>query len=97
MGVARGEAVGGRGGKVEHGAGGENLLVAGIGVKPRPVGSRRRGGDALLEVTRIGKECHADCAIYHQVGECIMPREGVFAKVLQGGKIQEGDKLYVEA
>ena len=91
------EAFRARGAKVENGAFGENLLVAGIDFKTLPVGTRLRCGNALLEVTQIGKECHAHCAIYHQVGDCIMPRGGVFAKVLQGGKIQEGDKLYVEA
>lgn len=85
------------GAQVEDGAFGENLLVQGIDFKMLPVGTRLRCGTVLLEVTQIGKECHAHCAIYHQVGDCIMPREGVFARVLQGGQIAKGDVLYVEA
>ncbi|NLW79485.1 MAG: MOSC domain-containing protein [Ruminococcaceae bacterium] len=86
-----------RGGHVVDGDFGENLLVRGIDLRCLPVGTRLRSGNVLLEVTQIGKECHAHCAIYHQVGDCIMPREGIFAKVLQGGPIAEGDELHVEA
>ena len=85
-----------RGGDVADGAFGENLLVSGIDFAKLPVGTHLRCGDILLEVTQIGKECHAHCAIYHQVGECIMPREGIFARVLHGGEVSEGDVLYVE-
>ena len=85
-----------RGAQVGPGAFGENLLVRGIDLAALPVGSRLRCGDILLEVTQIGKECHAHCAIYHQVGDCIMPREGIFTRVLQGGEIAKGDELYVE-
>lgn len=85
-----------RGGDVADGAFGENLLVSGIDFARLPVGTRLRCGDALLEVTQIGKECHAHCAIYHQVGDCIMPREGIFAVVLRGGEVAKGDVLYVE-
>lgn len=85
-----------RGGQVDSGAFGENLLVEGIDFARLPVGTRLRSGDILLEVTQIGKECHSHCAIYHQVGDCIMPREGIFARVLQGGEIKKGDELYVE-
>lgn len=85
-----------RGGDVENGAFGENLLVSGIDFARLPVGTRLACGGILLEVTQIGKECHAHCAIYHSVGDCIMPREGVFARVLQGGVIKKGDILYVE-
>jgi len=49
----------------------------------------------LLEVTQIGKECHSHCEIFHRVGECIMPKEGIFAKVLKGGVISEGDKVTI--
>ena len=52
--------------------------------------------DAWMEVTQIGKECHAHCTIYQQVGDCIMPREGIFARVLRGGRVAKGDALYVE-
>ena len=85
-----------RGGAVEDGAFGENLLISGIDLARLPVGTRLRSGGVLLEVTQIGKECHAHCAIYHQVGDCIMPREGIFAKVLRGGEIGEGDGIHVE-
>lgn len=85
-----------RGGQVQDGAFGENLLVSGIDFARLPIGTRLSCGDVLLEVTQIGKECHAHCAIYHQVGDCIMPREGIFAKVLRGGKIAKGDVLHVE-
>ena len=84
------------GANVSPGAFGENLLVAGIDFKQLPVGTRLRCNEVELEVTQIGKECHAHCAIYHQVGDCIMPREGVFARVLHGGVISVVDELTVE-
>ena len=58
-----------------------------------PVGTRFSCGDALLEMTQIGKECHSHCEIFKRMGECIMPREGVFAEVLRGGTIQKGDTI----
>lgn len=82
-----------RGAQVGAGAFGENLLVAGFDFKTLPVGSRFRCGQVELEMTQVGKQCHAHCAIYHQVGDCIMPREGVFARVLHGGTISVGDEL----
>ena len=85
-----------RGVKVDDGAFGENLLVAGIDFKTLPLGTRLRCNDVLLEVTQIGKQCHSHCAIYQQVGDCIMPREGIFARVLEGGSISVGDDLIVE-
>lgn len=85
-----------RGADVSPGAFGENLLVAGIDFKLLPVGTRLRCNEVELEVTQIGKECHAHCAIHRQVGDCIMPREGVFARVLHGGSISVGDELTVE-
>ena len=84
------------GAAVDDGAFGENLLVEGIDFKTLPVGTLLRCNDVRLEITQIGKQCHAHCAIYHQVGDCIMPREGVFAKVLKGGVITVGDEMYVE-
>ena len=80
---------------VEDGAFGENLLVEGFDFKTLPVGTRFRCGEALLEMTQIGKECHSHCEIYQAVGDCIMPREGVFARVLHGGVIQIGDELKI--
>jgi len=74
----------------------ENLLIAGLPVPQLPVGTRLRvGAEALLEITQIGKKCHAGCAIYQLIGECIMPREGVFARVLRGGLVQVGDPVVV--
>lgn len=80
---------------VEDGAFGENLLVEGFDFKTLPVGTRFRCGEALLEMTQIGKECHSHCEIYQAVGDCIMPREGVFARVLHGGMIQIGDVMEI--
>ncbi len=80
---------------VEDGAFGENLLVEGFDFKNLPVGTRFRCGEVLLEITQIGKECHSHCEIYQAVGDCIMPREGVFARVLHGGMIQIGDELEI--
>ena len=83
------------GGAVGNGDFGENILVAGIDLARLPVGTRLRVGDALLEVTQIGKECHSHCAIFHRVGDCIMPREGIFTRVLEGGSVQKGDGVCV--
>lgn len=79
-----------RGAGVTDGAFGENLLVEGIDFRSLPVGTRLRCGNALLEITQIGKECHHGCAIRQRVGDCIMPREGVFARVLRGGTVESG-------
>ena len=74
----------------------ENITTEGIRLWELPVGTRLRAGDqSLLEVTQIGKECHARCAIFHQVGDCVMPREGIFARVLRGGEIRPGDLIRV--
>ncbi len=73
----------------------ENLTVEGLDIVHLPVGSKVRTGDILLEITQIGKECHTRCAIYHQVGQCVMPEEGVFARVLHGGLVRPGDILEV--
>lgn len=74
---------------------GENLLVDGIDCARLPIGTKLRCGDILLEVTQIGKECHHGCAIQQRVGTCIMPREGIFARVLHGGTIREGDEIMI--
>jgi len=74
----------------------ENLTTEGIALVELPVGTRISvGEDVLLEVTQIGKECHTGCAIFKQVGKCIMPKEGIFAKVLRGGEVEEGDPIQV--
>ena len=85
-----------RGAGVAPGAFGENLIVEGFDFRALPVGTLLRCGDVLLETTQIGKECHTHCAIYHKMGECIMPREGVFARVLEPGDIAVGDEMIVE-
>jgi MOSC domain-containing protein YiiM len=82
-----------RGGAVEDGAFGENILVEGIDFKTLPIGTIFKCNEVILELTQVGKECHAHCEIYKRVGDCIMPREGVFAKVIHGGKIKVGDEL----
>lgn len=82
-----------KGAQVEFGAFGENLVVEGFELSSLPVGTRFSIGDVLLELTQIGKACHSHCAIYRQVGDCIMPREGVFVKVLKGGIIKPGDEI----
>ena len=82
-----------RGAKVEFGAFGENIIVEGYDFRNLPVGTRFSCGTAVLEMTQIGKECHSHCEIYKTMGDCIMPREGVFAKVIEGGEIAVGDEL----
>ena len=84
-----------RGAEVIDGAFGENLVVAGIDFKTLPIGTQFSCGDVLLELTQIGKECHSGCEIYKKMGDCIMPREGVFTRVLKGGTISVGDELDV--
>jgi MOSC domain-containing protein YiiM len=72
----------------------ENLTTRGIELYSLPIGARLRvGADALLEVTQIGKTCHTRCAIYHQAGDCVMPKEGIFARVLKGGPVDSGDVI----
>lgn len=84
-----------RGAVVEDGAFGENLVVEGIDFKTLPIGTRFQCNDVVLELTQIGKECHHGCEIFQKMGECIMPREGVFAIVLHGGVIKVGDNLEI--
>ena len=74
----------------------ENIATEGIDWKTLPVGTQvRLGNEVLVEITQIGKECHNKCAIYYKAGDCIMPREGVFAKVLEEGKIHKGDEINI--
>ena len=81
---------------VTFGAFAENIATQGIDWLEVPLGTRVRVGDsALVEITQIGKECHNKCAIYYLAGDCIMPREGIFARVLKGGKIKPGDAIAI--
>jgi MOSC domain-containing protein YiiM len=75
---------------------GENVTTEGVIVYELPVGTRLRAGGTLLEVTQIGKVCHDRCAIYYRAGDCVMPREGIFARVLEGGALRPGDVITVE-
>ena len=85
-----------KGADVDFGAFGENLIVEGFDLRNVPVDSEIRIGDAVrLKVTQIGKECHSGCAIFKKMGECIMPKQGVFTKVLHGGIIRPGDELTI--
>ena len=71
----------------------ENITVAGIELASLRPGERLRSGEVLLEITQIGKVCHNRCAIYYQAGDCVMPKEGVFARVLHGGMLRAGDPM----
>lgn len=90
------EAFNARGANVIPGAFGENLVVEGFDFRALPVGTLLRCNDVLLEMTQIGKECHSHCEIYKKMGECIMPREGVFARVIEPGSISVGDEMSIE-
>jgi len=75
----------------------ENLTTQGVGLVSLPVGTKISiGKDVLLEVTQIGKKCHSGCAIYQEIGKCIMPREGIFARVIHGGCVRAGDRIKIE-
>lgn len=81
---------------IPTGAFAENILTQGIALSKLPIGTKLRVGQVLLQVTQIGKECHADCAIRRQVGDCVMPREGIFTKVLEEGSIRPGHEITIE-
>ncbi len=82
--------------KVGPGDFAENITTQGLDLVHLPVGTQLRiGGGCLVEVTQIGKECHSRCAIYYQAGDCVMPKEGIFVRVLEGGAIQPGDEIDV--
>ena len=89
------EAFRAKGAEVVYGDFGENLVVSGFDFRSLPVGTLLRCGEVLLEMTQIGKECHSHCAIYKTMGDCIMPREGVFARVLEGGTITVGEEMSI--
>ena len=84
------------GAEVSPGNFAENITTEGIELPKLPVGSKLRvGKDIELEITQIGKECHSRCEIFKQIGDCIMPREGIFAKVTKGGGVKVGDTIEV--
>jgi MOSC domain-containing protein YiiM len=75
----------------------ENITTEGIDLLSLPVGTKMTiGADTEVEVSQIGKECHSRCAIYHQAGDCVMPKEGIFVKVLKGGTIRTGDEIQLK-
>jgi MOSC domain-containing protein YiiM len=90
------EKMRGKGLELQPGDFAENITTEGIDLTALPIGTRIRAGkEVVLEMTQIGKECHAACAIRKQVGDCIMPREGVFARVIRGGRISPGDAIKI--
>jgi len=80
---------------VDSGDFAENITTQGLDLVALPIGTHVEIGEALIEVTQIGKECHTRCAIYHQAGDCVMPKEGIFARVLRGGVVMNGDDVRV--
>lgn len=80
---------------LEAGIFAENILTEGIVLYELPVGTKLKIGDTLQEVTQIGKECHHGCEIFQKVGDCVMPKEGIFTKILKGGTIKTGDEIEI--
>ena len=76
-----------------HGVFAENITTEGITLYTLPVGTKLKVGECLLEISQIGKECHEGCAVSKLVGQCVMPREGVFARVVKGGVVRAGDTV----
>lgn len=85
-----------KGATVDFGSFGENLIISGLDFKKILPGTILQGDNFELEITQIGKECHSHCHIYHAMGDCIMPREGVFAIVKKGGKIEKGKEINIK-
>ena len=83
-----------KGAKVKCGDFAENITTEGIDLANLPIGTVLNLGEAVLEITQIGKECHEHCAIFRQVGDCVMPRKGIFTKVIKGGKINNESNCY---
>jgi MOSC domain-containing protein YiiM len=90
------ETMRGRGVELPYGAFAENITTRGIDLATVPVGGLLHVGESILEVTQIGKECHQGCAIREAVGDCVMPRRGVFARVLKGGEIDRASRCHYD-
>ena len=76
----------------------ENITTEGVDLPSLPIGTRMSiGSEVEAEVSQIGKVCHSRCAIYHQAGDCVMPKEGIFIKILKGGRIRVGDEIRIES
>jgi len=88
------ETMRGKGIELNYGDFAENITTEGIDLSSIPIGTKLYLGNAILEITQIGKECHHDCAVFQIVGDCVMPRKGVFAKVLKGGEISNESYCY---
>lgn len=82
-----------KGGKVKFGDFGENFVLQGVDLKNIQVGDKIRIGEGTVEITQIGKQCHTKCNIFKMVGDCIMPKNGVFGRVIEGGKVKIGDEV----
>lgn len=96
LGVASINKMQGKGFELNFGDFAENLTIEGIVLHQLPLGTKIKVGEVvLLEVTQIGKECHHGCEIRKKIGDCVMPREGIFARVLEGGKVKVGDEIEV--
>ncbi|WP_352419651.1 MOSC domain-containing protein [Proteiniborus sp.] len=80
---------------LDHGSFAENITTEGIILYELPVGTRMKIGETIQEVTQIGKECHTGCAIAQKVGKCVMPKEGIFTRVVKGGIVRPGDIIEV--
>lgn len=85
-----------KGADIKDGAFGENLIVSGYDFKELPIGTRFQCNDVLLELTQVGKQCHHRCQIFDKMGDCIMPREGIFCKVIKEGIITPGDDFIIQ-
>jgi len=79
--------------EVDSGDFAENITTEGLDLIHLPLGARLNIGEVLLEITQIGKECHNRCEIFHQAGDCVMPKEGIFGRVLKGGPVQTGNDI----
>jgi len=91
------EVMRGKGLDIKDGDFGENIVTSGIELKSLPIGTILKiGNEIMLKVTQIGKLCHDRCAIYYKAGDCIMPREGIFAEILSGGIVKTGDDIIIQ-